>query len=509
MEPVETAEEGRLQPRLAAWSYVERALDLDLTRPLAFAALAVVYVVSRIPWLDLGYGTDPDAWRVALTGEYLLSEGEYFPSRLPGFPLHELVTLPLVRLGWVWTNLSTVFISIAGVHLFARIVRELALPYRGLLTLGFAFTPLLWINSVATMDYMWALTFLLACYLALMKERTLLGGVALGLAAGFRLTSLWAAPAFLLWLWRERRLRREGLPFAGALAVTSLVAYSPVLARYGIDAFNFYDAKVGFLSFLRLLGKETLGVLGALAVLAGLAVSLPRLARLPRDLADDSHVALWVAMGVLFFVSFTRLPHEVAYLIPIFPFAFFFMARYLHRAALAAVVALIVLAGFVDVTSPGDEINRETFTNARVGEGMLLSDIDTLENQRAFADEIAALDIPRHSVVLTGFIYPQLVMRHKDRLEIGILERDYDAISMLSDRGEAADRERDIRYVWLLKYDAFQELRSQGYRFFYVPDAGKSNASVFGYRPAYFGATKLTLSRETASDAEGTAKTDR
>ena len=508
MESVETVQEDRPRPRLAAWSYVERALDFDFTRPLAFAALAAIYVVSRIPWLDLGYGTDPDAWRVALTGEYLLSEGEYFPSRLPGFPLHELVTLPLVRLGWVWTNLSTVLVSVAGVYLFARIVRELGLPYRGLLTLGFAFTPLLWINSVATMDYMWALTFLLACYLALMNERPLLGGVALGLAVGFRLTSLWAAPAFLLWLWRDRRLR-EGLPFVGALAVTSLVAYSPVLARYGVGAFNFYDAKVSFLSFLRLLGKETLGVLGALAVLAGLALSLPRLTRLPRDLAGDPHVALWVTAGALFFVSFTRLPHEVAYLIPVFPFAFFFMARYFHRAVLVAVVALIVLAGFVDITSPGDEINRETFTNARIGEGMLLSDIDTLENQRAFADEIAALDIPPHSVVLTGFIYPQLVMRHRDRLDIGIVERDYDAISMLSDRGEAVDRERDIRYVWLLKYDAFQELRGQGYQFFYVPDAGKSNASVFGYRPAYFGATKLTLSRETASDAEGTAKTDR
>lgn len=508
MDSVETAEEGRLRPRLTALTYVERALDFDFTRPLAFAALAVLYVVSRVPWLDLGYGTDPDAWRVALSGEYLLSEGEYFPSRLPGFPLHEFVTLPLLPLGWVWTNLSTVLVSVAGVYLFARIARELDLPYKGLLTLGFAFTPLLWINSVATMDYMWALTFLLACYLALMKERTLLGGLALGLAVGFRLTSLWAAPAFLLWLWRERRLR-EGLPFAAVLALTSVVVYAPVLARYGLDAFNFYDAKISFLSFLRLLGKDTLGILGALAVLGGVAASLPRLTRLPRDLPGDSHAVLWVAMGALFFVSFSRLPHEVAYLIPVFPFAFFFMARYFHRAVLAGVVAAIVLAGFVDVTSPGDEINRETFTNARVGQGMLLSDVDTLKNQQAFADELADAEMPPHSVVLTGFIYPQLVMRYKDRLDIGILERDYDAISMLSDRGQAVDRERDIRYVWLLKYDAFQELSRQGYSFFFVQDAGKSSAAVFGYRPAYFGATRLLLSRETASDAEGTAKTDR
>ena len=55
----------------------------------------------------------------------------------------------------------------------------------------------------------------------------------MGLAIGFRLTAFWAAFAFIFWLWREKRLR-SSLPFAGAMAVTSLVAYSPVLATYGL-----------------------------------------------------------------------------------------------------------------------------------------------------------------------------------------------------------------------------------------------------------------------------------
>ncbi len=506
MEATETRKRPR--PEGTARALLERALGFDFTRPLAFAALAVLYVVSRIPWLNLGYGTDPDAWRVALSAEHLLSEGEYLPSRLPGFPLHEFVTVPLVRGGWVWTNLSTVLISLVGVYLFARILAELDLPGRGPLTLAFAFTPLLWINSVSTMDYMWSLTLILGCYLALMRGRFLVGGVCLGLAVGFRLTSGLAAPAFLIWLWRERQLRPM-IPFLAALGATSLVAYSPVLATYGLRMFNFYDAKISLLSFLKLLGKDTLGVIGALAVLAGLALSLRRLGSLPRDLTRESHLLLWVAMILIFFVSFARLPHEVAYLIPVFPFGFFLMARYFQRAVLVAVATVIVLAGFVDITSPGDELNRETFTNAQIGAGMMLSNTDTLNNQRDFAEEIASIPLPSHSVVLTGFIYPQLVMRDKDRLDIGILDRDYGAISMLSDRGEAVDRERDIRYVWLLEYDTFQELLEDGYSFFYVPDAGKSSAAVFDYRPAYFGATKLALTSETASGGKGTADTDR
>ena len=494
-----------------AWQadLLERVLEFDFTRPLAFAAFAAVYVATRIPWLNLGYGADPDAWRVALSADHLLSHGEYLPSRLPGFPLEEFVTVPLVRAGWVWTNLSTVLISLAGVYLFARLLVELKLPAKGVLVPAFAFTPLLWINSVITMDYMWSLAFVLACYLALIKRRPLLAGLCMGLAIGFRLTAFWPAFAFVFWLWRERRLR-SAIPFVGALGVTSLVAYSPVLATYGLRMFNFYDSKVPLTGFLKLLGKDTLGVVGALAVLAGLALSLPRLKRLPADFLSDSHVALWVAVPALVFVSFTRLPHEVAYLIPLFPFGFFLMARYFARPVLVAVAVAIVLAGFVDITSPGDEaVNRQTFTSAQIGAGMMLSDLDTMKTQRAYANDLAAADIPPHSVVFTGSVYPQFAMLNKDRLEIGILERDYKAISMLTDRGEAIDTAKDIRYVWLLKYDAFEAFREQGYQFFYLHDAEGGNAVVFHFRPAYFGATEVLAGRTPASAGKGTASTNR
>lgn len=503
--------EAEATGKRAAWpaDVVERVLEFDFTRPLAFAAFAVVYVATRVPWLNLGYGADPDAWRVALSADHLLSHGEYLPSRLPGFPLEEFVTVPLVRAGWVWTNLSTVLISLAGVYLFARLLVELKLPAKGVLTPAFAFTPLLWINSVITMDYMWSLTFVLACYLALIRRHSLLAGLLMGLAVGFRLTAVWVAFAFLLWLWREKQLR-SAIPFVGALAVTSLVAYSPVLATYGLRMFNFYDAKVPFVGFLKLLGKDTLGVIGALAVLAGLALSLPRLTRLPRDILADSHVALWVAVPLLVFVSFARLPHEVAYLIPLFPFGFFLMARYFRRPVLVVVAVLIVLAGFVDITSPGDEaVTRETFSSAQIGAGMMLSDLDTLKSQRAYANDLAAVDVPPHSVVFTGSIYPQFAMRNKDRLEVGILERDYGAISMLTDRGEAVDREKDIRYVWLLKYDAFETLQEQGYSFFYLHDAEGGNAAVFHFRPAYYGAIEVLAGRTPVSSGKGTASTNR
>jgi hypothetical protein len=489
--------------------------EVEFTQPMAFATLALAFVASRLPWVDHGYGTDPDAWRVALSATYLRDHGNYSPSRLPGYPLHEFVTWLTVQHGWVWSNLSTVAISLAGVLVFALLVRKLDLPNRGVLVLAFAFAPLLWINSTTTIDYMWALTFLMGSYLALLYGAPAVAGASLGLAAGFRLTSLFMLPVFWLLIRRTRQQNQVRPLMVTALAL-ALGAYTPVLMKYGLNFFNFYDQKVPLAEFIRHLGKDGLGVIGALAVVVAILFSLPRLRSLPRDVLHDPQVMTWVAAIAIFFVSYTRLPHEIAYLIPLFPFGFFLMARYMSRGVLAACLAVIVLAGFIDITTPGEDtgIHASTFTSARLGQGMLLSDLDTMRNQTAFANEVRQLtltnvNIQRPAVVAIGFIYPELVMLHEKELTIGTVESDLSAISQLSDKGLATDREHSIEYVWLLDYKTFQEFTSQGKTIYVTPDAERSTYAVYGYRPTYFGAIELPLSRENPSLSKGTASTDR
>lgn len=496
---------------------LDRLIDLDFTSPLAFAALAIAYIASRIVWLDLGYGTDPDAWRVALVADHFRDTGDYFPSRLPGYPLHEFVTAGTgyIREGWVWTNLSTVLISVVGVYLFALLAKKLELPHRGALTLAFAFAPLLWINSVMTMDYMWALTFILGAYLALIYNQNQLSGLSLGLAAGFRLTSLYMLPVFWLYIWRTKQ-RNQVRHFTFTTLAVVLGSYTLVLMDYGLNFLNFYDQQVPLEEFIKRLGKDGLGVIGALALLAALALSHRSLRQLPRDLARDPHVLVWTTAIVVIFVSYTRLPHEIAYLIPLFPFGLFLMARYMSRAVLVGCLAVIVLAGFVDITSPDDSIgiDTSTFTEARIGTGMLLSDLDTLRNQRDFAEEVRELttgnnDIRKPAVVVVGFIYPELVTLHEDELRIGILQRDLQAISQLSDKGLATDDQNSIQYVWLLDYETFQQFKDDGKTIYVTPDAARSTFAVYDYRPGYFGAIELPLSRENPSLGRGTATTDR
>jgi hypothetical protein len=491
-------------------SAVSRLAGADLTQPLPFALLALAFLAVRIPFVNSGHGTDPDAWRVALTAHYFFEHGDYFPSRLPGNPLHELVTALLIPGGWIATNLATAIVSLVGVFLFARIVRMLDLPYRGLLVVAFAFTPLLIINSVSTMDYMWTLTAVLAAYYSLLRGAPLWTGIFLGLAIGFRLQSIIVVPAFAYLLWRtDNRSNIEPMVLA-ALGV-GLLAYAPVLVVYGPDFLNYYDASVLYSDVARLVGKEALGVLGAAGVLAGAAFSFQHLKRLPGDAVRDPQVGLWLLIIGIYFITFLRLPHEIAYLIPVFPFGLMIMAKYFKPLALGGSLAAILLAGFVDFTTPSDELGSSSLnlSEATIGKGLVLSNAETMNNQRNFVQQLTSAEVPDRSVIMTGFIYPQLAVRERARLDARILRRDYGGISMLSDRGEAVDEARDVRYVWLVNYDTYLVLQSQGYHMFVVPDAVLSTAALYDYRPAILGSQYVRLDQEAPSAGAGAGSTDR
>ncbi|HEX5367946.1 MAG TPA: hypothetical protein VFY10_00880, partial [Dehalococcoidia bacterium] len=421
---------------------------------------------------------------------------------------HELVMTIFIPGGWIATNIATACASLVGVYVFALIVRHVGLPNRGLLVVGFAFAPLLVINSIATMDYMWTLTALLLSYYLALKQRPVLSGIAMGCAVGFRLQSVLLWPAIVYLLWREGR-KREIPAMSLAAGGAAMLCYAPVLVVYGLHFLNYYDASVAWQDVLRLLGKEALGVVGALGLLIGLFLSRHRLRQLPHDLRHDVQAGVWVLVIVLYFISFSRLPHEIAYLIPVFPFGMLLMGRYFTRTALAISIIAILFAGAFDLTTPGDQLTLASLKTARPGWGLLISNAETMQGQHEFIDHIMANDLPDHSVVLAGFIYPQLAVRERDKLHSQILQRDYGAISMLTDRGESVDNAHDVRYVWLVTYDTFQALVSQGYSFYLVPDAVGSTPALYKYRPNLFGATFLYLDRSGPSTSNASAGTNR
>jgi hypothetical protein len=125
--------------------------------------------------------------------------------------------------------------------------------------------------------------------------------------------------------------------------------------------------------------------------------------------------------------------------------------------------------------------------------------------------DLDAYEVGDGAVVQLGFIYPQFVLRNRDRLEVGILEKDKDAISQLSDKGKATDRTSGTVYVWLLDFEAYERLKASGDpppHFFYTVDAGRSTAALYNYRLGLYDQTLIDLGRGP-SGGSGAARTDR
>jgi hypothetical protein len=448
--------------------WIAHAAALDFTRPAAAAALAVVYALSRLPWIGIGYGADPDAARVAISAHYFWDTGVYYPSRLPGYPLYELTATLLYPLGHIVTNAATLVVSFLGVLLFAAVIKRLRVEPKGLLTLSYAFAPMIWINSSITLDYLWGVTFILAAYLMVLQRRFLLGGVLLGVAIGCRPTSVLMALPFFVLLARGRR-PRPLLEFFAAMAAVAVVAFIPVLLNYRLAFLNFFDVRPTWGRVARTLGVEAFGLATMVGFLIVAVLSWRRLLRLPSLLRRDVHLAMAVLAILLVGMSFMRLPLEEAYLTPLVPFLLIGAARLLARPALVAVCLLLVAGGVVDLhTGSGQGWSQPgvALATLRPQPGRVLVDHALRRHRLRVATGMRTLDLPPDSVVTAGFYYPIYLAEYYDDLHLR-LPKGFrrSLIGPLTDLSEARD-ERGVTYVWLMTPGDARRYRARGYRTF-------------------------------------------
>lgn len=186
------------------------------------------------PLIFLGYGSDNDTYGVLDAGKYFLETGLYVPSRNPGCIVHEGSTLLLSRIGGsILTNLGTLIMSMIAVGSFLYICERFAVPHYKYLTVLMIIHPLYWVNSTCTIDYLWALGFILAGFALCLDHRYALAGVLMGLAIGSRLSSFILVGGILaLFLLRDREHRRQ---LYGGILLTGLIGglcYVPSCASY-------------------------------------------------------------------------------------------------------------------------------------------------------------------------------------------------------------------------------------------------------------------------------------
>jgi len=381
-----------------------------------FALVTAVVFVTRLPFLGNGYGIDADAWRLVRAGQQLAQTGDYHTSRLPGYPIPE-VSLAVLYHGGPWlTNGVSALLSGVAVAFFALVMRHLGNPYATLAAVGLALAPVVYVASVQTMDYMWALAFAMASVYTLTRDRPLLAGILLGLAAGCRVTSLVLLLPFLayvLWPPRPPGLSRFLVKLIAASLGTFLAAYAVVLVTLRGNVLP--DLAPVHRTALATAIRGTFdvwGVLGLLAIggalVATIAVAIVRGRRAAYDARGYGKVIAMCTVALVTYAAvYLRAPLDASYLIPALPFALLLLAR-IPRPAFTVVCAALIVSPFVftltDVAA-GPRTQRSVIVRGRIfiDRNRRLGAMRTIHQI-----ESACSDMHQPSVLVAGWYKPWL-----------------------------------------------------------------------------------------------------
>jgi len=292
-----------------------------------FIILLIVVVVSRLPFLFLGYGSDADAWRLARSASQLLQAGVYEPSRLPGYPLHEILAAPFVAIGGApLANAGTLVACLLLLFVWKQLTEHEA-RYPSLLILCMAFAPFVWKNSSTTMDYLWSLLAILLSLNSSLKNHPFISGLWVGVAAGFRPTNIIAFLPILSHMIARKNSGKEVLTFLCSTGAAAFVAFLLPILKYTPSGWIAETLSatmdITFSPSERFLyyGYRSVTFVGIPATLAAIMILIPRTGQLITSLKNKEPLIVASAVGVFTFLAlYWVYPLEREYLLPALPF---------------------------------------------------------------------------------------------------------------------------------------------------------------------------------------------
>lgn len=467
-----------------------------------FAVTFGVVLLSRVPFIHAGYGNDPDAWRVVQSARFIASTHEYAASRLPGYPVQEILYSLFLDKQPVYLNGTTALFSAAGIGLFVLALRKIGSSDSFLTGIALACTPVVFINSVNSMDYVWALSFVLGSLYCIIVRRPIIAGILLGLAVGCRITSgIMALPLAIMLAVKNSKKKvqtKEVMQFLAACIAVSATVFSPVYMKYGFGFFTFSDGYPPMSRILRIATIEVWGVIGLIAIVAASAVAIARRKTIQEEssvlpVVPWGWIISWTIAIGLYTIAFLRLPGDAGYLIPMLPFLFLLLGSFLPRrsfiVACIAVVSSSFLIGIDSIDRPWSVSPSKLSVTISVGGRRLAVDLlhgpiinDRLRRLQRMEFIVRVLSFAENQqnrcVIVAGVWLPQIVTTLG-----GILSDNRDAsYSLISDQAT---------YVGLLDERAVKQYLFEGRGVYYIQGQEEYNQEALGTNIVKLGAREL------------------
>jgi len=451
-----------------------------------FGFTCLIIFVSRLPFIFEEYGTDPDAWGVVFAARMISARGGgYYVSRFPGNPLQEYTYSLLWRGGPLVLNGMTALLSGAAAAFLVLSVKKLGGQLPLLTGLAFACIPVVYINSVNSMDYLWAECFVLGSLYFLLKDRAIVSGLFLGLAIGTRITSAaMFLPLGILLFVRSRR-KLEVVRFVLTALAVGGTCFLPAFQKYGTSFLKFSEfQKMPLTTVVKLITLDIWGLCG-LFVLGVLSIYLLYRVLKPRRVKNiPPHWGIWAMVIGLYSVIYLRLPHESGYLIPILPFFLILLNGWLARRALLFVGLGMMISPFLLGVSLGKLEFRNELLNYNIGLAYGGSRAyvypflgPVIEDQVRRSQEVKRFNsilqfgntVQNKSLIIVGWNIPKF------------------AVLGLSNN-QNTDR---VTYSDFLSGAEIQRFVSEGYEIYYLPEMAVIGRDVFGVDFHQIGAIPL------------------
>ena len=391
----------------------------------------------------------------------------------------------------------TAIISTIGVLFFALTLKTWKFKYVFLASAALAFVPIIYINSTTTIDYVWALSFMLISLYCVARYNAVLAGVFLGIAIGCRITSgamLIPYAVMILQAGERKENIFRVLKFTLATLITAALLFYPVYSKYGSQFFMYYD--LPYPSISKVLYKffiETWGLVGLLALFISVAVFfLPNTVTVRRYLfprsINEKYVVAWLIAIDMYIIAFLKLPMESGYLIPMIPFVILIFGKYLYSKAFAFLAVMLILSSFFFNISP---VEREDAASASslsfvINQGEEKLSVDVLDGpilsyesrrtngMKYTADLLQSFDtLRRKSVLVCGRWYYQLSLLRKGESEMDIQIKDY------------------------IKQDSLLYYIGKGYDIYYLPKQDYYNRLMRNVDMNLFGARSYTKEKRS------------
>lgn len=422
--------------------------------------LLAVGLLSRLPFIWEGYGREEDAWGQALNAQLISETGVYELSRLPGHPIYELLLAGLWNFNhsYAFFNGLSALASAFTLVFFYRILTHLKIDKALLLALTLNFVPVFFVAGTYTIDYNFALLFILASLHYLLQGRVWMSGMLLGIATGFRISSLGFALPWIILSYKQLGLNGI-IRLCLSSGLIAILSFTPAFSVYGMGFLDFH--KPPFPSLTKVMYKLSFGIWGIplLIFLAYIIVNklrkfaVDRKARTPMPYFIT---AMWIVI-LMQLVVFIRLPFKSEFFIPAIPFILIALSQFMKAGEIRMLFIASVISCFAfgfDYNNPyrGASPSGLALTFEAGGKNIFMDPIQgpaVIDNQKRknrsiFIEQILEWDRKRgqEAHVIAGWHWPEIMLKKDDSNY-----SHFDYYSTEEELWEAVDNGQEIFYL--------------------------------------------------------------